>query len=193
MIVNYWVIVNGNLFFIFFVNGNLKRLLEIWKVWSAVILCVLVEALKIFVSGLVLHFGYQILCCLLLPRTVVGQSSLSMGFPRQTNTRMVATSRGSSQTRNQTQVSCTGRTSNTFTTASPGKQRDSVIHKHVSILPQTPLPSRLSYNTEQRSMCCSRSLLVIHFKYSSIYKLPNYPFPPSFPISAIYGNYKFIL
>ena len=144
MIVNYWVIVNGNLFFIFFVNGNLKRLLEIWKVWSAVILCVLVEALKIFVSGLVLHFGYQILCCLLLPRTVVGQSSLSMGFPRQTNTRMVATSRGSSQTRNQTQVSCTGRTSNTFTTASPGKQRDSVIHKHVSILPQTPLPSRLS-------------------------------------------------
>ena len=32
------------------------------------------------------------------------------------------------------------------------QQRNSAIHVHVSILPQTPLPSRLSYNIEQSSM-----------------------------------------
>ena len=36
-----------------------------------------------------------------------------------------------------------------------GKQwRDSAVHIRVSILPQTPLPSRLPQNTEQSSMCC---------------------------------------
>ena len=34
-----------------------------------------------------------------------------------------------------------------------GQWRDSAIHIHVSILPQTPLPSRLPYNTEQSSLC----------------------------------------
>ena len=32
---------------------------------------------------------------------------------------------------------------------SSGEQRDSAIHIHVFILSQTPLPSRLSHNTEQ--------------------------------------------
>ena len=32
-------------------------------------------------------------------------------------------------------------------------QRDSAIHVHVSLLPQTPLPSRLPHNTEQSSLC----------------------------------------
>ena len=31
-------------------------------------------------------------------------------------------------------------------------QRDSAIHIHVSILPQTPLPSRLPHNIEQNSL-----------------------------------------
>ena len=31
--------------------------------------------------------------------------------------------------------------------------RDSAIHIHVSILPQTPLPSRLPHNTDQSSIC----------------------------------------
>ena len=35
------------------------------------------------------------------------------------------------------------------------QQRDSAIHMHVSILPQTPLPSRLPQNIEQSSMCCT--------------------------------------
>ena len=36
-------------------------------------------------------------------------------------------------------------------TVSDGQQRDSAIHIHVSILLQTPLPSRLPHNTEQSS------------------------------------------
>ena len=31
--------------------------------------------------------------------------------------------------------------------------RDSAIHIHVFILPQTPLPSRLPHNIEQSSLC----------------------------------------
>ena len=36
---------------------------------------------------------------------------------------------------------------------SGGQHRDSVKHIHVSILPQSPLPSRLPQNTEQDSLC----------------------------------------
>ena len=53
---------------------------------------------------------------------------------------------------------------------------------HVSISPQAPHPSRLPHNTEQFPMLYSRTLLLIHFKYSSVYMpIPNYPFPASFP------------
>ena len=31
--------------------------------------------------------------------------------------------------------------------------RDSATHTHISILPQTPLPSRLPHNIKQRSLC----------------------------------------
>ena len=33
------------------------------------------------------------------------------------------------------------------------QQRDSVIHIHVSIVPQTPLPYRLPHNNDQNSIC----------------------------------------
>ena len=60
------------------------------------------------------------------------------------------------------------------------QQRDSAIHIHVSILFQTPLLSRLPHNTEQSSLCYGRSLLIIHFKYSSVYmSIPNSPMIPS--------------
>ena len=36
--------------------------------------------------------------------------------------------------------------------------RDSAIQIHVSVLPQTSLPSRLAHNMQQRSMCCSAGL-----------------------------------
>ena len=44
--------------------------------------------------------------------------------------------------------------------------KDSAIHIHGYILPQTPLPSRLPHSLEH--VLFSRSLLVIHFKYSSV-------------------------
>ena len=53
------------------------------------------------------------------------------------------------------------------------QQRDSAIYIHVSIFPQTPLPSRLPHNIEEVHVLCSRSLLVIHFKGSSVYMSRN--------------------
>jgi len=56
-----------------------------------------------------------------------------------------------------------------------GKDSTKHILKHVSISLHMPLPSRLPYNIEQSSMCYTwnswlscRSLLVIHFKYSTV-------------------------
>ena len=62
-----------------------------------------------------------------------------------------------------------------------GQQRDSAIYIHVSIFPQTPVPSKLPRNTEQSSLCyivgprwlstlnitvctCRSQSLHIHFK-----------------------------
>ena len=69
---------------------------------------------------------------------------------------------------------------------SGGQQRDSSIRIHVSILPQTPFSSRLPHNIEQSSLCLyNKTLLVIHFKCSSVYmSIPNsltIPLPHSPP------------
>ena len=42
---------------------------------------------------------------------------------------------------------------NNIVIVSGKQQRDSAIHMHVSILPQTPLPSRLPHDVEQSSLC----------------------------------------
>ena len=42
---------------------------------------------------------------------------------------------------------------NSVVMVSGQQQRDSAMHIHVSILPQTPLPSRLPHNTVQSSLC----------------------------------------
>ena len=48
--------------------------------------------------------------------------------------------------------------------------RDSAIHIHVSILLQTPPPFQsATEHWEESHVLYSRSLLVIHFKYSSVY------------------------
>ena len=67
-----------------------------------------------------------------------------------------------------------------------GKQkRDSGLHRHVSILPQMPLPPREGATWHWAEFCVlySRSLLVIHFKHSSVnMSIPNSlncPFPPT--------------
>ena len=42
---------------------------------------------------------------------------------------------------------------NNVVTVSSEQRRDSAIHTHVSILAQTPLPSRLPYNIKQSCLC----------------------------------------
>ena len=58
---------------------------------------------------------------------------------------------------------------------SGGQQRDLAIHIHVSIVPQTPLPSRLPDNIEQSSMCYIVGFYWLSsFNYSSVYMyIPN--------------------
>ena len=56
-----------------------------------------------------------------------------------------------------------------FEVVSGEEWRDSAIHIHVSILPKPPLPSELAHNIEQFHVLYNRALLVIHFKYSSVY------------------------
>ena len=51
---------------------------------------------------------------------------------------------------------------------SGGQQRDSTIHLHVSILPQTPLPSGLPYTIEQSSLL--KHLFLAVSRNSHIYK-----------------------
>ena len=43
---------------------------------------------------------------------------------------------------------------NNVVIVSGGQRRNSATHKHVSILPQIPLPSRLPCNIEQSPLCC---------------------------------------
>ena len=42
---------------------------------------------------------------------------------------------------------------NNVVIVSGGQQKDSAVHTDASILPQTPLPSRLSHNIEQSFIC----------------------------------------
>ena len=53
-------------------------------------------------------------------------------------------------------------------------QRDSTIHIHVSILPQTPFHPACHITLSRVPCLYSRSLLVIHFKNSSVHmSIPN--------------------
>ena len=69
--------------------------------------------------------------------------------------------------------------------ASGGQQEQSVIHTHIPILSQTPLPSRLPHNMEQSSLCYT----VGHFRLSTLNitlctwtpQTPLLSLPPSFP------------
>ena len=57
---------------------------------------------------------------------------------------------------------------------SGGQQRNSAIQIHVSIFPEVPTPSKLPHNIRQFPVLYIRSLLVIHFKHSSVYmSIPN--------------------
>ena len=58
---------------------------------------------------------------------------------------------------------------NNVVTVSCSQQSDSTTHIHVSFLPQTPLPSSLTRNIEQSSLCYTAGPCCIHFKYSSVH------------------------
>ena len=51
------------------------------------------------------------------------------------------------------------------------QQRNSVIHTQISILPQTLLPSKLPYNTEQSSMCYTVGLYRLSILNIAVNKL----------------------
>ena len=72
------------------------------------------------------------------------------------------------------------------------KGRDTAIYTHPPL--NCPPIQAAMWHWEELHMLFNRSLLVIHFKYSSVYTstnelFPNYPFPSSFP----HGNHKHIL
>ena len=77
---------------------------------------------------------------------------------------------------------------------SGGQQRDSTTRTHLSILPQTPLPSGLPHNNEQSSLCSTlgpcwvSTLNIAVCTHRS--KLTNYPFSPRFPLATISSFYK---
>ena len=91
---------------------------------------------------------------------------------------------------------CTGEwLTNNAVIVSGEQQRDPAIHTHVSILLQSPLPSRPPQNIEQSSMCCSVGPCQLSILNTAVcicpLKLPNYPFPPFHPPTP--HNHKFVL
>ena len=60
--------------------------------------------------------------------------------------------------------------------------------------PQTPLPSRLPHNIEQSSPCYTVGpcwLSILNTAVCTCWsKLPNYPFPPFFPLATISSFFK---
>ena len=72
---------------------------------------------------------------------------------------------------------------------SGGQQRDSAIHTHVSISPQTPLPSRLPDNIEQSSLCYTVGpfwLSVLNtVMCTSPSQIPNLSLSPAFLLVTI--------
>ena len=74
-----------------------------------------------------------------------------------------------------------------------GAQSDSALHIHASVLPQTPLPSRLPHDTGQSSLCytagpCWSSSFLQSSVCMSIPDSQTTPTPHLFP-----GNQKFVL
>ena len=73
---------------------------------------------------------------------------------------------------------------------SGARQRDSAIHTHVSILLQTPVPSRLPHNSEQSSLCYTVGPCWLSIYSIAVCTCPSqvhvheYPFPSPFPPAA---------
>ena len=79
---------------------------------------------------------------------------------------------------------------------SGGQQRNSAMHTHVSILPQTLLLSQLPFNMEQGFLSYTVGLCWLFILKVAVYtspsqapQLPLRPLPAPFPA----GNHKFVL
>ena len=69
---------------------------------------------------------------------------------------------------------------NNVVTVSSGQHGDSVTYIHVSILPQTALPSRLPHNNEQNSLCYTVGTCWLCVLNVAVCACPSqYPFPTS--------------
>ena len=62
---------------------------------------------------------------------------------------------------------------NNVVTISEEQQRDSATHIYLSILPNTPLPSRLPYSIEQDSMCYTVSPCWLSILNITVYTCPS--------------------
>ena len=72
------------------------------------------------------------------------------------------------------------------------QQRDSDIRIHVSILPQTPLPSRLPHNIEQSSLCDTVGPCWLSILNAAVCTRP-YQTPKLSLSPTLLGNHKFVL
>ena len=82
---------------------------------------------------------------------------------------------------------------NNVVIASGEQRRDSAIHIHVSILPQTLLPSRLPHNIKQGSLCYSVSPCWPSILNTAVCTCPSQPPQLSLPPILHPSNHKFIL
>ena len=71
--------------------------------------------------------------------------------------------------------------------------RDSAIQIHISILPQTPLPSRLPHNIEQSSMCYTVGPCWFSILNTAVCTCPSQSPQVSSPPIRPLGNHKFVL
>ena len=73
------------------------------------------------------------------------------------------------------------------------QQRDSVIHVHVSILPQTPLPSKLPHKFEQSSLCFREGPCCLSILNIAVCASPSQTSYLSFPLVLPPGNHTLFL
>ena len=73
------------------------------------------------------------------------------------------------------------------------QKRDSVIHVHVSVLPQTPLLSKLSHSFEQSSLCFREGPCCLSILNTAVCTSSSQTSYLSFPLALPPGNHRFFL
>ena len=102
-------------------------------------------------------------------------------------------SKQSQRVGNKKQLSTHSYPINNVVIVSSEQQRDSAIHIHVSILLQTPLPSRLPHNTEQSSLCSTAGPCLWSILNIAVCTCPSQTPKLSLPPILAPGEHKFVL